>query len=150
MSVSLTGQDAISVDGRILNDFADNDFGVLDFPEDLANVKRAKNGNTIYALREMGALSDLTLRVLVGSSDDKYLQSRLQQQRNDFSNFVLVAASISKRVGDGNGNMTTVVYQCSNGIFKRIPNVKSSAEGDVEQSVAIWQIKFGNNSRTIQ
>lgn len=149
-SVSLTGADTINIDGRNINDLAEGDAVHLTFPNDLATVKASKNGNTIYAFNEMGRLVECTLRLLLGSADDKYLKSRLQAQRNDFSNFTLLAASFSKRVGDGAGNLSTVIYQCSGGIFKRQPEAKTSAEGDTEQSVAVWTINFGNSSIAVQ
>lgn len=149
-SVSLSGADSISIDGRNIVDLADGDAVHVAFPNDLATVKASKNGNTIYAFNEMGRLVECTLRILLGSSDDKYLTSRLQAQKNDFSNFTLLAGSFSKRVGDGAGNVSVAVYQCSGGVFKNQPEAKSSAEGDAEQSVAVYTIHFGNGTKAVQ
>lgn len=150
-AVSLSGTDTIQIDSRVLADLADADAVSLTFPNDLASVKASKNGNTIYAFNEMGRLVECTLRVLLGSSDDKYLNGRLQEQRNGFSDFILLTGSFSKRVGNGQGgNPSTAVYQMSGGIFKKQVEAKTSAEGDTEQSVAIYSISFGNGSKSIQ
>lgn len=149
-AVSLTGADTIQIDSRVLNDLADQDAVKLSYQNDLAAVKASKNGNMIYALNEMGKVAEAEVRVLLGSSDDKYLNSRLQEMKNDFSGFILVTASFSKRVGDGQGNMTTVVYQCIGGIFKKQIDAKTSTEGDTEQSVAVYTITFGNAGKSIQ
>lgn len=149
-TVSLTGTDTIQIDTRVLADLADGDSVMLSFPNDLAAVKASKNGNTIYAFNEMGRLTECSIRVLTGSSDDKYLTSRMQEMINGFSDFLLLTGSFTKRTGDGTGNINSVVYQCSGGIFKKQVEAKTSAEGDVEQSVSVYSISFGNASKSIQ
>lgn len=148
--VSATGQDTAQIDGVILNSLADGNPFDITFPNDLGVVKTGKNGNTIYAKNEMGRLAEVSLRVLLGGSDDKYLQSRMQQWINDPSSFELLTAVFNKRVGDGNGNVSTKVYQCSGGTFKKQVEAKTSAEGDPEQSVAIYSLVFGNCLVSIQ
>ena len=54
-----------------------------------------------------------------------------------------------KRVGDGQGNITTDTYLVTGGVFTKNVEVKSNAEGDTEQSVAVYTIHFGNNTRTL-
>lgn len=150
-TVSLTGTDLIQIDQRILADLADGDAVALSFDNDLAMVKAGKNGNVIYALNEMGRVTGCSLRILLGSSDDKYLNSRMQEQKNGFSDFILLTGSFSKRTGTGDGgNPSTAVYQMSGGIFKKQVEAKTSAEGDTEQSVAVYTISFGNGNRSIQ
>jgi hypothetical protein len=148
-STSLTGADVIQIDSRILTDLADGDCVLLAFPSDLAAVKASKNGNMIYSFNEQGKIVDVTLRVLVGSADDKWLHSRLQEMINDFSKFILLTGLFVKRTGDGGGNMANVAYQCAGGIFKRQVDAKTNSEGNPEQSVAIYQITYGNGGKTI-
>lgn len=148
--VALTGKDVIQIDDRVLNDLADGDAVMISYPNDLAVVKTAKNGNTIYAFNETGRQVEVALRVLLGSSDDKYLNSRLQEMKNDFSAFILIDGNFVKRVGDGQGNMSSDVYQMSGGVFKKQGDAKSSAEGDTEQSVVVYTIAFGNGDKSIQ
>ncbi len=149
-AVSLSGSDTLQIDGRILNDFADGDQAMLDFPNDLAAVKVGKNGNTVFAFNNMGRMGELKLRILLGSDDDKYLNSRLSEMFNDFSNFVLVSGAFSKRVGDGASNISTDVYSLNSGVFKRNVNAKTNAEGDTDQSVAEYTIVFGDVRKSVQ
>lgn len=148
-SLSLTGNDTLKLRDRVFADFADQDYASLTFPNDIAALKTGKDGNTIYALNETGRQAELVIRVLRGSSDDKFLQNLLAAQKNDFSGFVTLEGELVKRVGDGLGNVTTDTYLVTGGVFTKNVEVKSNAEGDTEQSVSVYTIAFGNNTRTL-
>lgn len=148
-SLSLTGNDTLKLRDRVFADFADGDYAVLTFPNDIAALKTGKDGNTIYALNETGRQAELVIRVLRGSSDDKFLQNILAEQRNDFSGFVTLEGELVKRVGDGQGNITTDTYLVTGGVFTKNVEVKSNAEADTDQSVSVYTIAFGNNTRTL-
>lgn len=148
-SVSLTGNDTLKLRDRVFADFADADFASLTFPNDIAALKTGKDGNTVYALNESGRQAELVIRVLRGSSDDKFLQNILAEQRKDFSRFVLLEGELVKRVGDGQGNITNDTYLVTGGVFTKNVEVKSNADGDTEQSISIYTIAFGNNTRTL-
>ena len=149
-AVSLTGQDVIQINGRVLNDLADQDPVVLAFENDKMNVKAGKNGNSIYAQNAMGRLTSCTIRLLLGSSDDKFMRSLSQAQDNSPSTFSLLNGVFNKRVGDGQGNLSTKVYQCGGGVFLRNEDAKTAAEGDTEQSVAVYKIRFAQIGISIQ
>ena len=149
LTLSLTGNDTLKLRDRVFADFADGDYAALTFPNDIAALKTGKDGNTIYALNETGRQAQLVLRVLRGSSDDKFLQNILAEQKNDFSGFVTLEGELVKRVGDGQGNITTDTYLVTGGVFTRNVEVTSNAEGSTDQSVAVYTIHFGNNSRTL-
>lgn len=149
-AVSLTGQDDVIINGRVLRDVGDADWCTLDFDTDIANLKVSKDGNTIYALNSTGRAVKTTLRVLAGSADDKFLNSLLTAMKADFSSFSLLSGSFIKRVGDGAGNISSVVYQLAGGIFKKDIATKGNAEGDVSQSVAVYELLFKNQGRSIQ
>ena len=149
-SVALSGADTILIDDRILVNLADGDCVHITFPNDITTVKAGKDGNMIYAFNQMGKVTMASLRVLLGSDDDKFLTALLQEMENDFSGFTLMTGSFSKRVGDGAGNISTVVYQMSGGTFKKQQEAKTSAEGDAEQSVVVYEITFGNGDKSIQ
>lgn len=150
-SVSLTGNDVITINGRVFHDFATGDIAKLDFPAELVKVAASKNGNIIYALDVTGLMSKLTLKLLLGSSDDRYINSLLASQNQDFASTVLAVGSFVKRVGNGTGpsGVTNVIYNTLGGVVSKFPAVKSNATGDVEQSVVEWVIDFGNNSRAL-
>ncbi len=149
-SFALTGQDVIQINGRIISALADADSFMVTFPNPIAKVKASKSGNVIYALDQTGLMGDVVVRLLIGSDDDKYLNSVLQTLISDISTFILMTANIVKRVGDGQGNTNSVIYQCTGGIFKDQVGAKTSAEGDVESSVSVYNMTFGSVLKTIQ
>ena len=149
MIACLTGKDTISINGRILNDFGDMDTAHLTFPNDLMVVKTGKNGNAIYAFNAPGQQAEIVLRVLRGSSDDKFLNGILSQQRADPSGFVLMTGTFVKNLGDGAGNIQSDTYIMSGGVFKKQNEVKENVDGDTEQAISIYTMTFGNSPRTI-
>lgn len=148
-TVAMSGADSVIINDRILVDFADADTAVLDFPNDIAMVKTGKNGNSIYSLNESGKQSELKLRIIRGSADDKFLQNLLTQQQNGFSAFVLMTGELVKQIGDGQGNVSNDTYIMSGGIFTKAVPGKSNVDGDTEQSVSIYTIKFSNSPRVL-
>ena len=153
-SVSLTGNDTIIIGQngltpRVLKDLADGDVAMLEFPNDIAGVKTGKNGNSIYAFNATGRTANGTVRVLLGSADDKYLNARYNEYRNDPASFPLIEGEFVKRVGDGQGNVASVTYRLGGGIIQKLPTVKENTEGDTEQAVAVWGILFTNSDRAI-
>jgi hypothetical protein len=148
-SNSLTGRDSVIVDGRLLEDLVDGDNAALTFPNEVATVKTGKNGNTLFASNATGRQGDLTLRVIRGSSSDRFLHRRYKDQQRDLSLFVLLTARLIKRIGDGTGGITNDTYNLTGGVFIKNQEGKSNAEGDTEQSVTIYQLRFGNVERAI-
>jgi hypothetical protein len=149
MSVSLTGSDVVTLNGRVFHDFAQGDVIDLEFPAELVKAEPSKNGNIIYALNVGGLMSKLTMRLLLGGPDDQYINSLLASQLQDLSLFILIVGSFVKRVGDGQGNVTNVIYNTLGGVVTKYPKAKTNTAGETEQSVVEWVIDFGQNSRAI-
>lgn len=148
-TIALSGNDTIIINNRIFTDEADGMVAELTFPNDIATVKTGKNGNSIYGLNESGKQSDLKLRVIRGSSDDKFLNGLLAAQQQNFSGFPLMIGKFIKKIGDGAGNVTSDTYVMSGGVFSKIPQAQSNVEGESEQSVTIWELKFSNSPRVV-
>lgn len=148
-SVSLTGSDVVTLNGRVFHDFANGSVIKLDFAGELVKVQPSKDGNVIYGLNTDGRLSTLTLRLLTGSSDDRYLNSLLASQLADLSGFTLIVGSFVKRVGDGAGLVTNVIYNTLGGIIEKFPSAMTDTTGNTDQSIAEWSLKFGSNTRAI-
>ena len=146
---SLTGSDTISIDGIPLIDLGDGDVGSLTYPNELVGVKTGKNGNSIFALNETGDQAELVLRVLRGSNNDKTLNSRLVSMKADFAGFVTITGQVIKKVGDGKGNVTNDIYDLSGGVFSKRVETTSNVEGNTDQSLAIYNIKFTNSPRSL-
>lgn len=147
--VSLVGKDTIKVDGRILFDMADSDNATLTFPNELMAVKTGKDGNSLYAFNETGRQCDLTLRVIRGGPSDKYLDSRMQEIIQDAPSFVLMNAHITKRIGDGRGSVGNDVYVLDGGVITKQVETKVNVEGDTEQALSVYTMKFTNSNRRV-
>lgn len=148
-TVAMSGSDTITLNGRIFADLADGDCIALTFPNDIAQVKTGKNGNSLYALNESGKQSELVVRLIAGSSDDKFMQNLLTQQQANFAGFPLMQGEFIKQVGDGAANIQSIKYIVSGGVFTKQVEAKDNVEGDVDQSVAIYRMKFSNSPRVI-
>ena len=148
-SVSLNGNDLLVLAEQQLADFGDGDIATFEFPNDVVTVKVGKNGNTIYALNNMGRLCEAVIRVLRGSPDDIFLNDLQQLMLNgDFPSFPLLSGNFTKRIGDGLGNVTNDNYALAGGVFKRMTGAKSNAEGDAEQAISVYPITFALAIRT--
>lgn len=148
-TIAMSGADTIMINNQILVDLADGDCVDLKFPNEIANLKTGKNGNSIYGLNESGKQCEVNLRVVRGSSDDKFLNNLLAQQQANFAGTVLMIGEFIKKLGDGAGNVISDTYIMSGGIFTKQIEAKSNVEGDPSQSIAIYAMKFSNAPRVI-
>ena len=148
-TVALTGSDTLIINNRIISDLADGDVAVLEYPNNISDVKTGKNGNSIYALNETGKNAELTLRVIRGSSDDKFLNNLLVNQEQNFAGTVLMIGEFIKKVGNGNWDILSDTYIASGGIFLKKVGAKSNVEGDTGQSVSEYKMKFSAAPRAL-
>lgn len=148
-AVAMSGNDTLTLNNYVFADFAVGNVAELTFPNDIANVKTGKNGNSVYGLNESGRQCELKVMVLRGSADDKFLQNLLTQQQNNFAGTVLLIGQFIKKVGDGQGNITSDTYILGGGVFtKQVPG-KTNTDGEVEQSLSEYMIKFSNAPRVL-
>jgi len=147
--ISLSGQDTVQLAGRNFTAFCDGDFASLTYPNESVAMKTGKNGNTIYALDFRGQNGDFALRLIRGSQDDKFLLAQYTAQQTDFPSFTLISGQYVKRVGQGNGVVVNDTQKLFGGIIAKRVEAKSNAEGETEQSLAIWHLKFSDAERAI-
>jgi len=147
--ISLTGDDISIINGRQLYDLADGDVVSLDAPNNLADGKRGKNGNSIIALNSTGKIVNVTIRVLKASPDDKFFNRQMNQYLNAKAAYVLMNGEFIKKSGDGAGNITSDIYTLGGGYVSKLPNSKENVEGDTEQGVTIYTLQFMNSDRII-
>lgn len=147
--VAMSGNDTININGYIFTGQADQNVVELTFPNEIAQVKTGKNGNTIYGFNTTGQQCEVKVRVVRGGPDDLFLNNLLQLQQNNFAGTVLMVGQFIKKIGDGQGNISSDTYIMSGGVFTKQVEGKSNVEGDTEQSVAMYMIKFANAPRAI-
>jgi hypothetical protein len=143
------GDDTLTINDRPMTDFADDDVINCVYPNNKAVVKTGKNKNTLYAKNEAGANMQMTLRVIQGSGDDKYLNSLSLSQDRDFAGFVMLKGQYVKRVGNGQGSVSLVTYNMDGGIFEKNVEGKENVSGDTSQAVAIYIMHFASADRGI-
>lgn len=148
-TIALSGQDSVVINGQVLADLADGEAVALTFPNDIAQVKTGKNGNSIYGLNESGKQCEVKIRVIRGSSDDKFLNGLLAQQQLNFAGTVLAIGEFIKKLGNGQGLISNDTYIMSGGVFTKQVEAKTNAEGEPEQSVSVYTLKFSNAPRVI-
>jgi hypothetical protein len=148
-TAALSGNDSVVLNNRIFSDFGEGTVVELTFPTEIAQVKTGKNGNSIYALNETGKQCELKMRPLRGSSDDIFLNNLLIQQQANFAGTVLMQGQFVKKIGDGQGNITSDTYILSGGVFVKQVEAKSNVEGDTEQCISIYMLKFSNAPRAL-
>lgn len=148
-TVAMSGNDTVVINNRALADFADANVVELTFPSDIAQVKTGKNGNSIYGLNTTGFQCEVKIRMIRGSSDDIFLNNLLVQQNNNFAGFPLMIGQFIKKIGDGAGNITSDTYILSGGVFNKQVEATSNVEGDAQQSVAVYMMKFSNAPRAL-
>lgn len=146
---SLTGNDTVQINDRVFADFGDGDIVNLTYPNELVGVKTGKNGNSIYAFNETGKQADVEIRVLRASPDDKFLNSLKLGMEQDFASFSLLTGQFTKRVGDGQGNVSNEIYTLSGGVFSQSVDTRSNVEGDTDQSISVYRLKFTNAPKSI-
>lgn len=146
---SLTGNDTITIAGRVLSDFGHGEVAKISYPTELATVKTGKNGNTIYVLNASGFQASLELKVIRGSGDDKVLQSQLTSYRSDPVGYVLQNAELAKKIGDGTGKIQADTYVLTGGVPTKQVEVAVNVEGDVEQTISIYTWIFATSNRSI-
>lgn len=147
--VAMSGNDTLLINGYLLTSEADGNIIELTYPNEIAQVKVGKNGNTIYGLNETGRQCEVKCRVIRHSADDKFLQALINLQLANFAGFPLMTAEFVKVIGDGKGNLGFDIYILQGGIFQKQIEGKSNVEGDTEQSVAIYMMKFALSPRAL-
>lgn len=147
--VAMSGQDTVIINNYVFTGLADENYVDLAFPNDIANVKTGKNGNSIYGFNASGKQCEVKMRVLRGSPDDQFLNGLLAAQQLNFSGTILMTGQFIKKIGDGQGNITSDTYIMSGGVFTKIPEGKSNSSGDTDQSLAMYTLKFSNSPRTL-
>lgn len=149
MSTVLTGGDTIKINDRVFEDFGHGEIAKISYANQIAAVKKGRNKNAIISSNQSGDQATLELKVLRGSSDDKYLNSEIQKYKGAPDSYVLLNAELVKRLGDGQGNVTSDTEILAGGIILQLPEKMTNVEGDVEQAITVYTIEFAQGNRAL-
>lgn len=146
---TLTGDDTLTLFGRPITDLVDGDTTSITFPNELVTSTTGKNQNTIYAKNASGLNAEMTLRVAKGSADDRFLLGLLNAQNQDIASSTLASGQFVKRIGDGLGNVVSNIYNLQGGVFSKMIDAKENVQGDTEQAVSVYTMRFALATSTI-
>ena len=146
---SLTGNDTLTINGRVLKEFADGSTINIEFGNARVGHTTGKNGNTIFSTDKQGENATVTLRLIAGGRDDMFLNGLSVQQERDLPTFALLTGTFAKRIGDGNGNVKFLNYALLGGVFEQNVNTQENLQGETEQGIAIYTLWFAQAERAI-
>ena len=147
---ALTGADTLIINERVIKDLADGSTINITLDNDSVGMSTGKDDNTVFSDNRQGSNATLELRLIRGSAQDIYFNGLSIQQSRDLPAFSLMKGSFTKRIGDGYGNVKFDNYVLLGGAFtKRMPQVNENLNGETDQGVSVYNIKFAIGSRSL-
>jgi len=148
-TLTITGMFNGSLTTQVFNTLADKSTVHVEFPNDMVTVTIGKNGNAIFAANKKGSMADMDLRPLLGNVDDVFLTGQIAQWLNAPTAFVLLTGTFVKNLGDGQGNQKKVSYILNGGVVTKNPVLTENVEGDTDQAVAMYKVRWASAVRVI-
>lgn len=133
----------------VLSDFAAGAVAELSAPNDISSTTTGYNGNSLGAHNEPGRQRELSLRLVKGSSDDKRFNKNYNLWKDRSIRFKPLKMSFTKNVAHEDGSITKDTVDCFFGLPSGQPTQVSNTEGDTEQVISVYMIKFGNSERSL-
>lgn len=153
MADAYTGKDTICLEdynGKwVLTDFADGTVAELSAPNELSALTTGYNGNSLGSHNEPGRQREFTLRLVKGSSDDKRLNTNYNLWKDRSDSFVPLRGFFTKLVKNSAGANTVDTVECYFGLPTGQPTQSSIMDGNTEQVVSIYTLRFGNSKRVM-
>ena len=146
---ALTGNDTVILNERVIKDMADGSIVEISYQNDRVGITTGKNDNTIFAEDRTGSNATLTLRVIRGSADDRWLNGLSIQQNQDLPSFSLLRGAFTKRIGNGYGSISYDNYILIGGAFQRYADTQENLQGETEQGSSVYTIIFAKAERAI-
>lgn len=133
----------------VLTDFAGGTVAELTAPNELSTTTTGYNGNSLGSHNEPGRQRECTLRIVKGGDDDKRLNASYNLWKNKDSKFKPLSMSFTKHVAHSDSSRTKDTVECFFGLPAGQPTQASNVEGDTEQLVSIYMLRFGNSERSM-
>lgn len=150
---SYTANDIITVKDYqgewILSDFANGSVAELSSPNELSSTTTGFNGNSLGAHNEPGRQRELTLRLVKAGPDDKRFNKNYNLWKNRDIRFRPLEMTFTKNVGHSDGTISTDTVTCFFGLPSGFPDQITNTEGDTEQVMSQYVIRFGNSERSL-
>ena len=154
MTDAYTSKDIVKIEDYrgewVLTDFANATVTEFGPDNDLSSLTTGYNGNGLGAHNEPGRQRTGTLRLVKASSDDKRINENYTLWKNRDSKFRPLKASFTKRIAHEDGSITEDTLYCYFGLPAGQPVQANNTEGDTEQVVSVYTIKFANHDRVLK
>jgi hypothetical protein len=144
---AITQLDTLQINNQVISTFANNDCGKVTFPNELVEIDVGKNGNVLAAINFKGFICDFEIRLVMGASDDQYLNGLLNQFMSGSPSFN--TGFFTKNFVDANSNVVSASISVQGGFIQKAPEMIISANGNIEQTVALWKLRFGYWNRVV-
>lgn len=153
MSDAYTAVDTICLEdynGKwILSDLSDGTCAELTAPNELSAITTGYSGNCLGSHNEPGRQRELTLRLVKGSLDDKRLNSNYNLWKDRSDSFVPLRGYFTKLIKNSYGADTVDTVECYFGLPSGQPTQATITDGNTEQVVSVYTIRFGNSKRVM-
>lgn len=113
MTEVYTAEDVSVINDRIMSDYAKGDVITISFENNLSNQGNGKNGNSLAAHIEDGQIALVSLRLVMNSPDDKYLNTIFQQWQSHDSAFKPISGSFTKNTVNEQNQRASSSVECS-------------------------------------
>lgn len=154
MTDAYTSKDIVKVkDYRgefILSDFANASVIETTAENELSSLTTGYNGNGLGAHNEPGRQRVANIRLVKASGDDKRFNENYTLWKNRDSRFRPLEISFTKNIAHEDGSITLDTLYCYFGLPAGQPSQVDNTEGDTEQVVSAYSIRFANHDRVLK
>lgn len=133
----------------VISDYANGTVADLATPNDLSTTTTGYNGNSLGAHNEPGRQRECTIRLVKGSDDDKRFNTNYNLWKDRSSRFKPLTAVFTKNVAHSDGSITRDSVECYFGLPSGQPTQTLDTEGNTDQVVSVYMIRFANSKRTM-
>lgn len=141
-SVLIGKGSSVIMGGDIIKDFGSGDVIKLTVPNEFVELETGKGGNTFYVWKEKGSNIDCEMRVLVGSTDDIRINSRITNMTENFVGTVLMDGIITRPYSNGDGVIKYQQFFCKGGSYVKGAEFVDNTDGSAEQAINVYKIRF--------
>lgn len=134
------GQDTLILNGYTFNSLGTGDYIDIQPQENITNQDVSANGTLLIARNAKGLLHTLTVRVPVGSADDKQITLWYNDIWNNFVNAPFLNGTYNKISYGTDGSLLQTNYVITAGTVQKSSGMKANATGDIEQMIRTWEI----------
>lgn len=134
------GQDTLILNNYVFTSSGTGDYITIEPQDNITNQDVAANGTILFAKNAKALMHTLTVRVAIGSMDDKQLTFWLNDLLNNFVTTPFLSGTYNKISYATDGTLLQTVYEITGGVMQKSPGMKSNATGDVEQMIRTWEI----------